>query len=39
MNLGVIGICIAMAGDWLVKAVLIAGRYRSRRWAQFHVID
>ena len=39
MNLGVIGVCIAMVGDWLVKAVLIAERYRSRRWAQFHVID
>ena len=39
MNLGVIGICLAMVGDWLVKAVLILIRYRSHKWAGFHVID
>lgn len=39
MKLGVIGICIAMVGDWLVKAVLVLVRYRSRKWAQFQVID
>lgn len=31
MNLGVIGICLAMVGDWLVKAALIWLRYRSRK--------
>ena len=39
MNLGVIGICLAMVGDWLVKAVLVLIRYRSHKWAGFHVID
>ncbi len=39
MNLGVIGICLAMVGDWLVKALLILVRYRSRKWTEFRVID
>ncbi len=39
MNLGVIGICLAMVGDWLVKAALIMVRYRSRKWTKFQVID
>lgn len=39
LNLGVIGICIAMVGDWLVKSVLILIRYRSRKWTKFQVID
>lgn len=39
MNLGVIGICLAMVGDWLVKAVLILIRYYSRKWTKFQVID
>ena len=39
MNLGVIGICLAMVGDWMVKAALIRVRYRSRKWTRFQVID
>lgn len=39
MNLGVIRICLAMVGDWLVKALLILVRYRSRKWTGFRVID
>ncbi len=39
MNLGVIGICLAMVGDWMVKAALIQIRYRSRKWTKFQVID
>ncbi len=39
MNFGVIGICLAMVGDWLVKAALILVRYRSREWTKFQVID
>lgn len=31
MDLGVIGICLAIVGDWLVKAALILVRYRSRK--------
>ena len=39
LNLGVVGICLAMVGDWLVKAVLILSRYHSRKWTKFRVID
>ena len=39
MNLGVIGICLAMVGDWLVKALLILVRYRNGKWTGFRVID
>ena len=39
MNLGVIGICLAMVGDLLVKALLILVRYRSRKWTGVRVID
>lgn len=39
MDLGVIGICLAMVGDWLVKAALILVRYRSRKWTKFQVIN
>ena len=39
MDLGVIGICLAMVGDWLVKAALILVRYRSHKWTKFQVID
>ena len=39
MDLGVIGICLAMVGDWLVKVALILVRYRSRKWTKFQVID
>ena len=39
MNLGVFGICLAMVGDWLVKALLVLVRYRSRKWTEFRVID
>lgn len=38
MNLGVIGITLAMIGDWGVKAVLVAIRYRSGKWKQFKLI-
>lgn len=38
LNLGVIGICLAMVGDWLVKSVLVVARYRSDKWTQFNVI-
>ena len=38
LHLGVVGIAYAMVGDWLIKAILIVIRYRSRKWAQFEVI-
>ena len=38
MDMGVIGLSIAMVLDWLIKAVLIAARYHSRKWTKFQVI-
>lgn len=35
---GVIGIALAMVGDWFIKAVLILTRYRSGKWTRFQVI-
>ena len=37
-NMGVIGIALAMAGDWAIKAFLTWIRYRSQKWKQFQVI-
>ena len=38
LNMGVIGICIAMVCDWLIKGTLIFIRWRSKKWMGFHVI-
>ncbi len=38
MNLGVIGIALAMCSDWAVRAVCIYTRYRSEKWKQHKVI-
>ena len=38
LHLGVTGIAYAMVGDWLIKAILIVVRYRSRKWTQFEGI-
>lgn len=38
LNMGVIGIALAMAGDWTIKAGLTWWRYRSGRWKNFKVI-
>ena len=38
LDMGVIGICIAMVCDWLIKASLIFVRWRSKKWMTFHVI-
>lgn len=38
MQMGVIGIALAMASDWGVKALLIAWRYKSGRWKQYKII-
>ena len=38
LNLGVIGVTLAMVCDWLVRAVMVAFRYRSGKWKQFKVI-
>lgn len=38
LNLGVIGITLAMACDWLIKAILVLIRWRSGKWKNFRVI-
>lgn len=38
MNMGVVGIALAMAGDWFIKALLIFFRYRTGKWQEFKVI-
>ena len=38
MNLGVIGVAIAMGCDWLVRVMLIVQRYKSGKWKNFKVI-
>lgn len=37
-RLGVIGVALAMAMDWGVRAVIFYGRFRSGKWSQFKVI-
>lgn len=38
MNLGVIGIALAMVGDWAIKSALILVRYLQGQWKNFKVI-
>ena len=38
MNLGVIGIALAMCSDWAARAVCIYARYKSGKWKQHKVI-
>lgn len=38
LNLGVIGVAFAMAGDWCIKAVILTARYRSGKWKTFQVL-
>lgn len=38
LNMGVVGITLAMVCDWAIKAFLIAMRWRSGRWKEFRVI-
>ncbi len=38
LNMGVIGIALAMVCDWGLKAVLIQHRYRSGKWKDKKVI-
>lgn len=39
LHLGVIGIALAMAGDWCVKAVILLLRYKGGRWKAFRVLE
>ena len=38
LNMGVIGIALAMAIDWGVKALLTITRYYSKKWQNFQVL-
>ena len=38
LNMGVIGIALAMAGDWAIKSLLMMFRYYGGKWKQFKVI-
>lgn len=38
MNMGVIGVALAMVADWTVKGLLIVWRYRTGKWKQFKLI-
>ena len=38
MNLGVIGVFIAMVADWLARSVLFVIRYISGRWKNYRAI-
>lgn len=38
MNMGVIGIALAMCCDWAIRAVIFTLRYKSGKWKNFKVI-
>lgn len=38
LNLGVIGIALAMCADWTMRAIIFHLRYKSDRWTEFNVI-
>ncbi len=37
-HMGVIGIAVAMVGDWIVRAVIFIWRQKSGKWKEFQVI-
>lgn len=39
LNLGVIGIALAMCADWSIRAIIFHLRYKSNKWTQFSVIE
>lgn len=39
MNMGVIGVCIAMGMDWLARSVAFTLRYKSGKWKNIIVIN
>lgn len=38
MNLGVIGVALAMGCDWAIRAILIVSRYKKGKWKEMQVI-
>ena len=39
LNIGIIGIWLAMYGDWLVRLIFFYPRFKSGKWLQFKVLD
>lgn len=39
LNLGVIGVAVAMCCDWSVRAVLFLHRFRSGKWKEYQIIE
>lgn len=39
LNLGVIGIALAMCADWSIRAIIFHLRYKADKWTQFSVIE
>ena len=39
LNLGVIGVAVAMCCDWVVRAMLFLHRFHSGKWKEFQVIE
>ena len=38
LRLGVVGIALAMCGDWTIRAIIFYYRYKSNAWTKFEVI-
>lgn len=38
LNMGVIGIALAMVVDWLVRALLFVSRYKSQKWQEYQMV-
>lgn len=39
LNMGVIGVTLAMACDWCIKAAILLVRYKTGKWKEFQVIS
>lgn len=38
LNMGVIGIALAMVVDWLIRGILFISRYKSQKWQEYQMI-
>lgn len=38
LDMGIIGITLAMICDWIIKAILVVFRYKSGKWKNFNII-
>lgn len=39
MNMGIIGVWLAMGLDWLLRAILFSFRYKSGKWTKFRIVE